>query len=64
MVARWMQSQVRELRSLATRYRNAYQKDYMGKPCRHMADAFDDAATLIESRIQTAEQGEQGGSVT
>ena len=46
-----LMERVFELRSAATKTRNAYRKDFMGKPCSYIADAYDEAADLLQKRL-------------
>lgn len=56
-----------EMRAAEKRCRNAYRKDFMGKPAAYVADAFADAAAAFEVRLaaMSAAQGDaaQGGEV-
>lgn len=60
-----LQHRAEEMRAAEKRCRNAYRKDFMGKPAAYVADAFAEAATAFESRLSamSAAQGDaaQGG---
>lgn len=47
-----LKSRIREMRAAATRSRNAYQNDYMRVPCEFYAQAMDDAANLLQARLE------------
>lgn len=40
-----------QMRKLAIKMRNAYQKEFMGVPSKYFADACDEAARAFDSRI-------------
>lgn len=46
-----LKARISELRSAATKARNAYRKDFMGKPCSYIADAYDEAANVMQKRL-------------
>lgn len=46
-----LKHRVDELRSAANKARKAYRKDFMGKPCEYIADAYDEAAALLQQRL-------------
>ena len=46
-----LKHRVDELRSAANKARKAYRKDFMGKPCGYIADAYDEAAALLQQRL-------------
>ena len=46
-----LKARVSELRSAATKARNAYRKDFMGKPCNYIADAYDEAADVLQKHL-------------
>lgn len=57
-----LRHRAQEMRAAEKRCRNAYKKDFMGKPAVYLADAFAEAATAFESRIAAmAAQAAQGG---
>lgn len=46
-----MKQRIAELRGAAARARKAYRKDYMGKPYSYIADAYDEAADVLQKRL-------------
>ena len=42
---------IAELRRSATKARKAYRKEYMGKPCEYLADAYDEAADVLQKHL-------------
>lgn len=46
-----LKAKVSELRGAATKARNAYSKDFMGKPCSYIADAYEEAADALQNRL-------------
>ena len=46
-----LKHEIKELRRVATRSRNAYTKDFMGEPCRWYADALDEAANVLQAKL-------------
>ncbi len=51
LVRNSLKARVSELRSAATKARNAYRKDFMGKPCSYIADAYDEAADVLQKHL-------------
>ena len=48
-----LQGRIRDCRQAAKKSREAYQQDYMRVPCEFYADAMDEAANLLQSRLET-----------
>lgn len=51
LVRNSLKARVSELRSSATKARKAFRKDFMGKPFSYIADAYDEAADLLQKRL-------------
>ena len=58
-----LKHRVDELRSAANKARKAYRKDFMGKPCGYIADAYDEAAALLQQRLDAVTPN-AGGNAT
>lgn len=58
VVVQSLQSRRRDLRTAATKCRKAYTKDYMNIPMNWLADAYDEAANVLDTALKTA-QGEK-----
>jgi hypothetical protein len=43
--------EIAEFRRRANKTRKAYQNDFMGSPCRYIADAYDEAADALQKRL-------------
>lgn len=48
-----LRAKVSELRTAAKTARNAYRKDFMGKPCSYIADAYEEAADALQKRLDS-----------
>jgi hypothetical protein len=55
-----LKHKISELRSEARRARDAYRQDYMKKPCTYIADAYDEAADLLQSRLAALTANAEG----
>lgn len=50
------------LREKETRARHAFTKDYMGLPARYIADAYGEAATVVERKLGAIAAQRKGGA--
>ena len=50
-----LKHKIGELRNSANATRNAYRKDFMGKPCSYIAESYDEAADALQKRLNTVE---------
>jgi hypothetical protein len=46
-----LKRRIKEMRSAANKLRNAYAKEFMGDPVSWVADAIDEAASVLKARL-------------
>jgi hypothetical protein len=59
-----LESRSLDLRRAAAQCRKAYTKDYMNIPMNWLADAYDEAAAILDARLATASSVSQAQSKT
>ena len=57
-----LESRIAQLRERAQGCRDAYRQDYMRVPMEYLGQAFDDAATVLQSRLDALERPARGAA--
>ena len=47
-----LEHRIKEMKRGAALARKAYNKDYMGDPCRYLAEAYDEVAQVLERYLE------------